>query len=130
MLPKNCFFHTLKGINGFSNYNLQTLDIAEIRNISYNKRSFCLFDKKFPFTLRISYSITHFPQEFNSTITKRYCSEKECQDEMDEIYEKQKKLERIKKLSKLIRDMSLKKNLMSKNDSVEYGESRSSIYQF
>ena len=110
-------FHTLKGIRGWSKLNISTIDVYKIKDIYYNKRLFCIFDRNYPYTLIIKYNE---PQEsinlapginfkggvtlslvnnmcLISDITKRYKTEIEVKNEIEEINIKQKKIELLKK---------------------------------
>jgi len=106
-------FHRLKGINGWSKLSINNLDVYNIINYEYNKREFTIFNQEYPYTLSIKYN---YPtQEFALTcgipfvtvilndyvklhhdITKRYKTEECIINEINEIKEKQKKLELIK----------------------------------
>ena len=113
---KGIIFHTLKGIKGWSELSISTIDIYKIKNIYYEKRLFCIFNKNHPYNLIIEY---HEPTEsidlvpginFNggitislvsqmnliTDITKRYKTEIEVKNEIEEIKIKQKKIELFK----------------------------------
>ena len=105
----NLLFHTLKSIKAWSDLSLVKIDVAIVLDISYNKRLFMIWDRSYPYTLYIKYAE---PKEYIGTypvigtngttiihnvtltqvITKRYRSEKEVQEEIDQIAQKQNKL--------------------------------------
>lgn len=114
-LPRNFIYHTLKGINGNSELKLSIIDVSRVTNVSFHKRLFSFFDKNYPFTITINYKtrsehttlspvlttgpaigigLTKQIQEFQ-IITKRYKTEKECEDEINEINNKRNKLLKI-----------------------------------
>ena len=114
---KGIIFHTLKGIKGWSDLSISIIDVYKIKNIYYEKRLFCIFNKNHPYNLIIEY---HEPTEsiglvpginFNgglttslvnkvsliANITKRYKTEIEVKNEIEEIKIKQNKIELLKK---------------------------------
>lgn len=113
---KGTIFHTLKGIKGWSQFNISTIDICKIKDIYYEKRLFCIFNKNHPYTLTIeyceptqSYGLVRgatFDGKFTTTLvsqidlttfmTRRYKSEIEVMNEIEEIKTKQKKIELLK----------------------------------
>ena len=101
-------FHTLKGIPGWSYLTIGKIDVAKVISIGYSKRLFMITDRKFPYNLEISYENPHDSVrggfsasghfvavngvELKSEITKRYQTEAEVVNEINEIKSKQKKL--------------------------------------
>ena len=112
--------HNLKGINGWSKLSIDKIDVSKIIKIYYCKRSFCIRDVDYKYSLNIEYEYAKtkryffpiFPfsglsffsdTTFEQSITKRYKTENECIDEINEIEQKQKKLNNyIEKLNKQI----------------------------
>jgi hypothetical protein len=109
---QNLLFHTLKGIKGWSDLSLVKIDVAKVLDIIYHKRLFMICDRSYPYTLYIKYAepkeyigtypvigtngttgigITH-NVTLTQVITKRYRSEKEVQEEINQIAQKQNKL--------------------------------------
>jgi hypothetical protein len=105
-------FHTLKGINGWSNFSLKELDVAKIMSISYRERLFKIFDRDEPYSLEISYNHTientsvapvftggkigfslYQKTTIEQSITKRYQTKKDVDLEFSEINHKMKKLD-------------------------------------
>ena len=76
-LSKNC-------INGYSMLNYEDLDLTKIIDITFRKRLFCFFNKDYPYVLKIEYDLPIFIEPY-LIITKRYKTEKECIDEIQEI---------------------------------------------
>ena len=108
---KEFIYHTLKGINGWSKSNISTIDIYKINHLYYKKRSFCIFDKKYPYKLIIEYNdpikfisiglyditITPIYQLYlHQLITKRYKTENDVLNEINEINNKITKLKSFK----------------------------------
>ena len=106
-------FHTLKGIKGWGELCISTIDVNKITHIYNKKRLFCIFNKDHPYNLTIKY---YEPKESYSLapgisfyggitaslvkevqliayITKRYKTEIEVQNEIKEIKMKQQKIE-------------------------------------
>ena len=56
-LMKNVLFHQLSGnyVRGWSNFFTHELDVARVVHITAERRSFMIFDRKYPFTMRIEY---------------------------------------------------------------------------
>ena len=114
-------YHTLKGTNGWSNLQLQTVDINKVIEIGYSKRLFMIFDRDYPYNLIIKYENIHnnsiitptvilgggigltqsFYTETSSIITKRYKSQKDVLDEIKAIQYKHKNMRMV--LSKLFK---------------------------
>ena len=57
---KGIIFHTSKGIKGWSELGILTVDVYKIKDIYYKKRLFCIFNKDHPYNLTIDY---HEPRE-------------------------------------------------------------------
>jgi|LauGreDrversion4_2_1035121.scaffolds.fasta_scaffold04984_10 hypothetical protein len=106
-------FHTLKGIIGWSSLSISKIDICKIKKIYYKKRLFCIFDRDHPYNLIIIYNeptpTIGFAPGFDLfdgdctfsivesvsltvNITKRYKTEIEVKNEIEEIQMKQNKL--------------------------------------
>lgn len=105
-------FHTLKGIKGWSISSISKIDIYKIKEIYYKKRLFCIFNRDHPYNLIIIYNeprtTTNFAPGINFNgdlttsmvdsvsltvnITKRYKTEIEVKNEIEEIQMKQNKL--------------------------------------
>jgi hypothetical protein len=106
MMIKGILHHTLKGIRGWSLLETTNIDVAKVSEICCGKRLFMLFDRNYPYVLRIQYeeparyftttpviggrgfaistdTVTH------QIITKRYMTERDAKQEMDEILAKQ-----------------------------------------
>jgi len=98
-------FYRLKGINGWSIQQKQNIDVANVLDISYHKRVFMLFDRDYPYTLSIKYAIFDEKPPFNKPtymtkigeqyITKRYRSEEDVEEDINQIMLKQKQLRTI-----------------------------------
>lgn len=91
---RNIVFHTLKG-KCSNNYGQNNIDVSYVINMHCRKRSFMIFDRKYPYTLYLSYK--QYPSLFiynNRTLTNRYHykTEKECLDDLTLIIDKQNKL--------------------------------------
>ena len=104
-------FHTLRqdSIAGWSKVQETSLDMAKITKVEYSPRLFRIWNREYPYTLRITYSepqtelvpapvITlhgyiggtiHHAVKWSSTISRRYKSERHCLDEINEIKRKQ-----------------------------------------
>lgn len=108
--------HTLKGKFGWSCLKHNIIHIIKIKEIKYNKRLFCLFDKSYPYSLCIRYYESTENTDINSncacgatgftyimhtklehTITRRYSSEIELIDEVTQIMNKINILQLYKK---------------------------------
>ena len=87
--------YVLKGINGWSDLNLQTINVLKIISCNYRKRWFCIFDRDYKYVLEIGYNspisytvflgyphryVDHIP-----IITKRYKSVEDINDEIQQI---------------------------------------------
>ncbi len=109
-------FHTLKGIKGWSELCISTIDVYKIKQIYYTKRLFCIFNKDHPYNLIIEYNepnesmglahginsnggfTTSLVNKVSLTeiITKRYKTEIEVKNEIEEIEMKQQKIKLYK----------------------------------
>jgi hypothetical protein len=109
-------FHTLKGKLGWSHLKIIHIDVYKIIEINYHKRLFCIFNKDHPYTLTIEYdepkesigfnyginsnggTTTMITREVNLTqqITKRYKTEMDVKNEMEEIKKKQQRIKLLK----------------------------------
>ena len=49
------FMRTLRGIPGMSSKFLQTVDVAKVGQMTYNRRLFRIFDREYPYTFRLNY---------------------------------------------------------------------------
>jgi hypothetical protein len=78
-------FHTLTGINGLSHLKIKKIDISKVVGLTYHRRSLIILDKEYPYTLAIQYVHTR-----EQTITKRYRTENEVLEELNEIIYKKK----------------------------------------
>lgn len=102
-------FHILKGIPSWSICNISKIDVTKVKDIFYTTRIIKIFDKEYDYTLTIEYkepkkvlksypiivpggAIPIFRTEIEETqfITKRYKTEIECKNEIEEIRSKQK----------------------------------------
>ena len=103
----NLIFHNLKGISGYSWLKLSKIDIGLVLNVHYKKRLFTILDREYPWTLIIDYN---YDKEFyrkrkyshgyytgtaliketdlTQAITRRYKSEQEVKDEIEQILQK------------------------------------------
>ena len=97
-------FHTLKGIKGWSDLCISTVDVNKINKIYYEKRLFCIFNKDHRYNLTIEYLEPRVSNYFVlyaivynvqliANITKRYKTEIEVKNEIEEIKTKQQKIE-------------------------------------
>lgn len=96
--------YELKGKYGWSYYQPNIIDVADIISVSYNERLFCLLDKDFPYTLYIEchnittettlapvittkgIGLSFVPRNnFKSTITRRFKTTNEINDEINKI---------------------------------------------
>ncbi len=108
-MRNNILFHVLKGKNGWSFLDLQRINVLKVQEMSCRERCFKIFDKEYPFVLDIEYAeekTTLVPMIVNGatifvstkddlqTITKRYKTSKEVNEEILEIKKKQHKLKR------------------------------------
>ena len=106
-IKRNLTTHTLKGINGYSALNYQTIDVSKVVKTSWFKRSFCIFEEQYPYVLEIEYEeeehcTSFFPMflpitpfimipipinHYNDTqiITKRYKSYNDLRNDVNEI---------------------------------------------
>lgn len=117
------FEHKLKGISGKFSRNVESIDIANIIEINCYERIFCIFDKNHRYSLEIKYfnlktdgygafvlapygvGWAFIPTVENSIqIYRRFETEEEMNDEINEIKEKQILLD---KLSEKIRNKLL-----------------------
>lgn len=114
---RGLIFHNLKGIKGWSDLSISQINVYKIKEIFYKKRLFCIFNKNYRYTLTIKYSepneyympiivygghgitTTSLVKQVNLTqiITKRYLTEADVINEIEEIKLKQQKIELIKK---------------------------------
>lgn len=100
-LPKDFLFHTLRGIDGWSDLKLSTVDVARVLDISCEKRQTRILDVQYPYKLTITYDILDHVNcvkcGFYGTkyVTKRYRSKSECQEDIDAIKIKQLKLKKF-----------------------------------
>lgn len=81
---KGILSYKLKGKYGWSSYQPDIIDVADIISLSYKKRLFCLLDKESPYTLNIECfhitsktsrgtGLTFIPRNnFKSIITRRF----------------------------------------------------------
>lgn len=103
-------FHVLKGIPSWSILNINKIDVTKVKDIYYTSRIIKIFDKEYNYTLTIEYkeskkvlrsyplmvpggAIPMFRTDTKKTqfITKRYKTEIECKNEIEEIRSKQMK---------------------------------------
>lgn len=84
-------YHTLKGVRGWSDLTFSKIDVFKVKNLHYDERLFCIFNRKYPYKLTIYYGTRQ-----TYIITKRYKTETEVQNEINEIQLKQKKIESLK----------------------------------
>ena len=96
--------YTLRGKSGWSICKFKNISISEVVELSYHKRQFMIFDRKFPYTLNIMYykpkimtnTIVMNPTIYNKyekcwfVITKRYKTEQDILNEINDIKQKQK----------------------------------------
>jgi hypothetical protein len=107
---RNLIFHTLKGKNGLSLLDLKRIDVSRVKDMTCRERVFCIMDKEYPFVLTIEYAYNFFDrrenvrfyeEDFsdlnNETITKRYKTEDEVNQEISEIIKKQDHLAELAK---------------------------------
>ena len=113
--------HTLRGINGWSDKQLVTIDVARVISIKKHRRLFCLLQQNAPWTLTINYYLPRDAYNFapvigshpgvaitygvitEHSITKRYSDEFSVDQEISEIQKKISDLDRFsKKLSVLL----------------------------
>ena len=107
----------MKGMKGWSELSISTIDVYKIKDIYYKKRLFCIFNKNHPYKLTIEYdeptesmgiaSGINFNRGFTTSlvkevdltvdITKRYKTEIEVINEIKETRMKQNKIELLKK---------------------------------
>ena len=89
-MTSNITRHVFKGINGWSYWKLNCVDVSGIANVQYKKRLFKLFDRQYDYTVRIEYykSCGFFKKIVHTT--KRYKSEEEIIGEINEIANKKK----------------------------------------
>ena len=95
--------HFLNGKSGWSIYKIKNILVSEVVELSYHKRQFMIFDRKYPYTLNIMY---YKPKKINHTmminptivnkyekcwfcITKRYKTEDAILNEIHDIKQKQ-----------------------------------------
>lgn len=110
--------HTLKGIRGWSELCIETIDVAKVIQLNYIKRLFMITNREYPYTLKIKYENIHnemtfmptiplgkgsigmtsvFYTETESILTKRYKTEQDIINEIDEIKAKQDRLKDLLK---------------------------------
>lgn len=108
---RGLIFHTLKGINGWSNLSYQKIDISRVLHLEMVKRSLKIRDKDYDYTLKIIYEDgtpettanpglnlgehKEFPIYYsvnNQTITKRYKTLDDVREEIERIKYKQELL--------------------------------------
>lgn len=85
--------HVLNGVAGWSiGSGVKKIDASKVKNMTYRKRLFRVFNRDKPFSLEIEYYFGNKLMPFNYyTITKRYSSEMEVQREIRTIaYKKYK----------------------------------------
>jgi len=108
-----------ESVSGWSLVTRRVMDVSTVEQVSYIKRIFLIFDKDYPYTLKITCSdpnykiytsllvfmaalhtippiwaivITAMTITPYYTITNRYKTEQDCLDEMNEIHKKQNQL--------------------------------------
>lgn len=120
---KNLYFHQLIGSDGWSRVSLSNLDVSKILSISYHRRAFMIYQKNLPYSLNLTYKMkqaesylnpiflggktgftTSYYTSYEQSITKRYGSENDVKNEIDEIL---KKLEELKVFTE-----NMKKNVV------------------
>ena len=108
---RGIIFHTLKGINGWSNLSFQKIDVAKVLHLECIQRSYKFRDKDYDYTLKITYldgvpEISPNPgvnlgdqtpppafyKMFSQTITKRYKTAGDAANEIAMIKIKQEML--------------------------------------
>ena len=109
---RGIFNYKFKGKPGWSSFQTETVDIADIISVGYNKRLFCLFDKDDLYTLEIKcfnisteiilapaitskgIGLAFVPRStFESTITRRFQTLDDLNGEIDLIFNYQTKLD-------------------------------------
>lgn len=109
---KGLLNYKLKGKPGWSSFQPEDIDIADIISVGYNKRLFCLFDRNNHYTLEIKcfnisteiilapaitlkgIGLAFVPRNtFESTITRRFKTLDEINKEIDIISNFQTKLD-------------------------------------
>ena len=118
---KGVSFYKLKGINGWSWFDISTIDVSKIIEMQYFKRFSCIFNRDYPYMLHIDYNepttaltilpgfgfdgsfatMITFKLRLTQNITKRYKTEKEVMQEIkniqiEEIKNKQYHLDLLK----------------------------------
>lgn len=76
------FKHRLAGKPAWSTYQPVLVDPGKIISMRIHRRSFCFFDKKYPYTLSLQY---YDPAIQQVTITRRFHKIIEAQEELDKI---------------------------------------------
>lgn len=101
---KGILFHIPSGLSGNSLHFVRKLDVAKITDVSYRKRLLRIRKRLYPYTMRVHYKYDDKPGIiYTNSITFRYRTEKEIQDEIEHINKKQKQLESYK--DKIIKEM-------------------------
>ena len=103
----NIIYHTLKGITAkFSKSTINNIDVNKVTDMSYYKRYFMIFDRKYPYVLYIKYVESNNDLKLTTNnnvkwitksdvkwITKRYQSIDDVENEISDIMKKQRKIE-------------------------------------
>jgi len=108
---RGLIFHTLRGINGWSNLSYQKIDISRVLHLESVKRSLKIRDRDYDYTLKIIYEDANpestgnpginlgdhkenplYYSVNNQTITKRYKTEQDVMEEIGKIKYKQELL--------------------------------------
>lgn len=92
-LLKGVVFHNLKGAPGWFGKVFTKIDVARVCTAEKHKRLFCILDRDKPYKLKISYYDQVNGSALINTITKRYATVAEVDDEIDQIQTKISKLD-------------------------------------
>ena len=89
------FFYTLNGAEGWSRFQKTTIDVFKVQEMEIRQRSFMIFQRDHPYTLRITYdestvepTITLRGQnetQVGQIMTKRYKSKADARRDFEEI---------------------------------------------
>ena len=114
---KGIVFHNLTGIAGWSSLSHSKIDVAKVIEITYSKRSYCIFNRQYKYTIQITYDEptqylsyvmggkgVYYKTDLTQVITKRYKTELDCKIEIDTILNLQKKIDLY--MTKMNQDVS------------------------
>jgi hypothetical protein len=89
-------YHQLgRCVNGWTESQISKLDVTKVLDIKYTKRLYPVFNKDYPFILKIEYDkpiVSFLSLSFTHHISKFYKTEEECKFDINEILKKKKKI--------------------------------------